>query len=94
MGSKEDCLPAFPGSPRALIHTQLPGRFPDGPPHGSPLRQKPLREALRLREGVVAQEGDNPGNGLYRRLGMSLFPVEDRPRVNPHPGCCLPLGEA
>ena len=51
------------------------GGLPDRPPTGSSRRKEPLRNALWPRERVVAQEAQDRGNSLNRRMGLAAFPV-------------------
>src|ERR1039458_7281286 len=86
-------LSALPSSPCPLVHPKLPGSFLDRPAHYPPFGEKALRNVLRLREGVVAQEPYNGGHGLNRRLGVVFLPVQDRPGGGAQPLGCLLLGQ-
>src|SRR6266849_3549970 len=78
-----DMTSSLPVAPSSLVNAEVLGRVGDRPATCTPLGQHALREGYGNRERVVPQESQDGGHGLNRCFRMALFPVEDRPRVDP-----------
>jgi hypothetical protein len=70
---------------RRWIDLELSSHGEEGQPPASPRRSDPFTEGLSPREGVEAQEVDDPGQESDGGLGPVLLPVDERAVVGAQP---------
>ena len=81
-------LASLPICPSIRIYPQLRGGLADRPTHLPAPVLKPLRNALRLRKQIVAQERKDGRDSLDRWMCLATFPMTDRRARYPELGRC------